>query len=137
MSSRAIAESYFRALDAGDVEAALRCFAPGAEFVSPLGPLPFPDGVRAYLQGFDVSFPGARVTITNAVEAGDQVAIEALWVGKQTGPLPLPDGRTLAPTGREARAPFAGLFRVRDGRIVAHRAYWDLAGFLAQLQPAA
>jgi ketosteroid isomerase-like protein len=31
------------------------------------------------------------------------------------------------------RAPFATIFRVRDGKIVAHRGYWDLAGFVAQL----
>jgi steroid delta-isomerase-like uncharacterized protein len=133
MSSRAIAERYFQALDRGDVEGALACFAPAAEFASPMGTLPFPDGARAYLQGFDRSFKGARVEVTNAVESADQVALEAVWIGRHTGPLPLPDGRVLAATGREARAPFVGIFRVRDGKIVAHRAYWDLAGFLAQL----
>ena len=133
MSSRTIAEGYFQAISRGDVEGALSCFAPGAEFASPLGPLPYPEGVRAYLEGFEASFPGARVEISNAVEAGEQVALEALWIGRHTGPLRLPDGQTIPATGREARAPFAGVFRVRDGQIVAHRAYWDLAGFMAQL----
>jgi hypothetical protein len=37
-----------------------------------MGPLPLPDGVRAYLQGFDLSFPGAQVAVTNAIEGDDQ-----------------------------------------------------------------
>ena len=133
MSIRAIAERYFQALNRGDVDGAIACFAPGAQFVSPMGPLPLPDGVRAYLQGFESSFPRARVELTNAIEAGDQVALEAIWRGKHTGPLPLPDGSTIPATNREARAPFVGVFQVRGEKIVAHRAYWDLAGFLAQL----
>jgi ketosteroid isomerase-like protein len=51
MSSRAIAERYFQALDRGDVEGALACFAPGAEFASPMGTLPFPDGGSGQLPG--------------------------------------------------------------------------------------
>ena len=53
MSTTAIAEAYFQALNRGDVDGALACFAPGATFVSPMGPLPLPDGVRAYLNGFE------------------------------------------------------------------------------------
>jgi len=38
-----------------------------------------------------------------------------------------------AVTNRPVRAPFVTIFRVSEGRIVSHRSYWDLAGFLAQL----
>jgi steroid delta-isomerase-like uncharacterized protein len=133
MSIRATAESYFHALNRGDVDGAIACFAPGADFVSPMGPLPLPDGARAYLKAFDQAFPGAQVQVTNAIEGGEQVALEAVWTGKHTGPLQLPDGRTLPATGREVRSAFAAVFGVSGGQIVAHRAYWDLAGFMAQL----
>ena len=133
MSNRVIAEKYFQALSRGDVDGAVACFAPGAEFVSPMGPLPVPEGVRAYLQGFEASFPSAQIDVTNAIEAGDSVALEAIWLGKHTGPLQLPDGRTIPATNREVRAPFAAVFQVRGGAIVRHRAYWDLGGFMAQL----
>jgi ketosteroid isomerase-like protein len=133
MPNREIAERYIEASRRGDVEGALACFAPGAEFVGPMGRLPFPDGVRAYLGGFAASFPGARFEVGNTVEAGDDVAVEGVWVGTHSGPLALPDGTSVPPTGREARGPFAIVFRVRDGRIESHRGYWDLAGFMAQL----
>jgi ketosteroid isomerase-like protein len=133
MSNRAIAEGYFQAISRGDVEGAIQCLAPNAEFIAPVGPLPVPDGVRAYLAGFEESFPGARVEINNSIEAGDQVALEAVWTGRHKGVLQLPDGRSIPPTNREVRAPFVGIFRVRDGKIVAHRGYWDLGSFMAQL----
>src|SRR5256885_9782227 len=84
MSNRAVAETYFQAITRGDIDAAVACFAPNAEFASPMGPAPVPGGVRGMLQGYEDSFPGARFEITNAVEAGDQVAVEGIWIGKHT-----------------------------------------------------
>jgi steroid delta-isomerase-like uncharacterized protein len=133
MSTRAIAESYFQALNRSDVETAIALFAPGATFVSPMGPLPLPDGVRAYLGAFEQSFPRAQVQVTHAIEAGEDVALEATWTGTHLGPLQLPDGRTLPATNRVVSSPFVGIFRVSGGKIVAHRAYWDLGAFMAQL----
>jgi steroid delta-isomerase-like uncharacterized protein len=133
MSNRAIAEGYFSSVSKNDIEGALGVFTKEAQFVAPMGPVPFPDGVRAFLGGYATSFPGHGFEITNVVEAGDQVAVEGVWLGKHTGPMTLPTGKTIPPTGKTVRAPFVTLFTVRDGRIVSHRGYWDMAGFLAQL----
>ena len=133
MSSRSIAEAYFGAVSRGNIDAALAMFTPDAEFVGPMGPLPLPDGVRSYLETFEVSFPGARFEVSNAIEEGDQVVLEGTWAGRHSGRLQLPGGPPLPPTDREVRGPFAIVFEVRDGKIAAHRGYWDLAGFMAQL----
>jgi len=133
MSNRSVAESYFQAVTRRDLEGALATFAPGAEFVEPAGGVPFPDGVRAMLAGYDGAFPGSRFETKLAIESGADVAIEGVWIGRHTGPLRLPDGRSIPPTNKEVRAPFVTMFRVRDGKLVSHRAYWDLAGFMAQL----
>jgi steroid delta-isomerase-like uncharacterized protein len=131
--TREIAERYFRSIEKGDIPAALECLAPGAEFTNPLGALPVPDGVRMMLQGYVSGFPDNRFDVKNVVESGDQVVMEGDWVGTHEGPLPLPDGSAVPATGRSVRAPFVTVFRVREGRIVSHRGYWDLAGFLGQL----
>ena len=131
--TRDIAERYFRCIEKGDIAAALACLAPGAEFTNPLGAMPVPEGVRMMLQGYVVGFPDNRFEVKNVVESGDQVALEGDWVGTHTGPLPLPDGSSVPATGKALRSPFVTIFRVREGRIVSHRGYWDLAGFLAQL----
>jgi steroid delta-isomerase-like uncharacterized protein len=131
--AREVAERYFRCIEKGDVQGALGCLAPGAEFTNPLGALPVPDGVRAMLEGYVSGFPDNRFEVKTALESGDQVALEGDWVGTHRGPLPLPGGQSVPASGRSVRAPFVTMFRVTDGRIVSHRGYWDLAGFLAQL----
>jgi len=135
MSNRSIAESYFQSITRGDIEGALAAFAPGAEFVEPGGGVPFPDGVRAMLGGYHGAFPGSRFEIKLAIESGADLAVEGVWVGNHTGPMQLPDGQKIPPTNREVRAPFVTVFRIRDGKLSAHRAYWDMAGFMAQLAP--
>ena len=37
------------------------------------------------------------------------------------------------PTGRSIDLPFTTVFQARDGKLTAHRAYWDNVGFMAQL----
>jgi steroid delta-isomerase-like uncharacterized protein len=133
MSNRSVAEGYFQAVTRGDVEGALATLAPGAEFVEPSGGVPYPDGVRAMLGGYITAFPGCRFEIKLAIESGADLAIEGVWVGKHTGPMHRPDGQKLPATNKEVRAPFATIFKIRDGKIASHRAYWDMAGFMAQL----
>jgi steroid delta-isomerase-like uncharacterized protein len=131
--TRDVAERYFRSIEKGDVAAALACLAPGAEFTNPLGTMPVPDGVRMMLGGYVTAFPDNRFEVKNALESDDQVALEGDWVGTHKGPLPLPNGQAVPATGKAVRSPFVTMFRVRQGLIVSHRGYWDLAGFLAQL----
>ncbi len=133
MSNKTITEKYFQGITNRDLDAAIACFAPGAEFTSPMGPVPFPHGVRAMLKGYDDSFPGATFEVNNVIEVGDQLAVEGVWIGKHSGPMALPDGRKLAATNRQVRAPFVTIFKVRGGKIASHRGYWDLAGFMAQI----
>src|SRR4051812_45873564 len=103
--SREIAEQYFRAVESGDVNRALATLAPDAEFIAPAGRLP-PEGVRGMLAGFAEAFPGNRFEVKNALESGDQVALEGDWVGSHRGPMSTPDGRTVPPTGKSVRIPF-------------------------------
>jgi steroid delta-isomerase-like uncharacterized protein len=132
MSNKGIIGRYFEAATQ-DADAALACFAPGAEFSGPMGALPFPDGVRAYLGGFKASFPDARFEITRMAEEGDDIAVEGFWVGTHTGPMHLPDGNAIPATNKKVRAPFATVCTVKNGKITSHRGYWDMAGFMAQL----
>ena len=132
MSNKAIVMKYFENATS-DVETALGCFAPGAEFFGPLGAVPVPEGLRQFLGGYKQSFPDSRFDVTSVVETGDQVAVEGFWLGTNTGPLQMPGGPQLPASNRKVRAPFATFLTVRDGKIASHRGYWDLAAFMAQL----
>jgi len=132
MSHKSIAMKYFDNATKNP-EVALACFAGGAEFLSPMGALPVPEGVRGFLDGYKKSFPDSGFEITRIVEQGDQIAVEGFWVGTHTGPMQMPDGTTVPPTNRKVRAPFATFLTIVEGKIKSHRGYWDLAGFMMQL----
>jgi steroid delta-isomerase-like uncharacterized protein len=124
---------YFEALSTGDVEAAVALVAQDADFRTPMGLIPDREAVRAFLAGFDAAFPEASYRIDTVIESTASVAAEGLYAGTHNGPLPLPDGSSLAPTGREVSTPFVTMFRVVRGQIVSHRPYWNVTDFLAQL----
>ena len=124
---------YFEALSSGDVDAAVALVAEDSDFRTPTGPIVGREAIRGYLGGFDQAFPEASYRIDTMVESTATVAAEGLYVATHAGPLPLPDGSRLEPTGRTVTTPFVTMFRVVDGEIVSHRPYWDVTGFLAQL----
>lgn len=133
MSAESVARRYFDLQGEGDVEGAVKLFAPDAKFFGPMGEIPVPDGVRQYLQGFAGSFPGNRFEITNVIAAADEAAVEGYWIGTHTGTLTLPDGTQIPATNKQIRDPFAAFLRMRGEQIVEHRGHWDMAGFMAQL----
>jgi steroid delta-isomerase-like uncharacterized protein len=124
---------FFEALSSGEVQTAVALVAEGSDFRTPLGPLDGREAIERYLDSFDNAFPEASYRIDTMVESTATVAAEGIYVATHAGPLPLPDGSRLEPTGRTVSSPFVTMFRVVDGSIVSHRPYWDVTGFLAQL----
>lgn len=128
-----IVTRYFEALSTGDVEGAVALIANDADFRIPMGPIPDRASIRTFLTGFDAAFPEASYRIDTLLESTASVAAEGIYAGTHNGPLPLPDGSSLAPTGREVSLPFVTMFRIVRGSIVSHRPYWDMRDFLGQL----
>jgi predicted ester cyclase len=56
-----------------------------------------------------------------------------VFVGTHTGPLVLPDGTELPPTGKRVEVKGMELVRVRDGKIVVDNLYYDNLAVAAQL----
>ena len=67
------------------------------------------------------------------VEQGDAFADEWTFVGTHTGPVPLPDGTQLPPTGKRVEIRGMELVQLRDGKIVVNTLYYDNMAVLAQL----
>jgi steroid delta-isomerase-like uncharacterized protein len=134
-TARKIAEAYVAAaLDRGDLEDALRQLRHDVEFASPAARIRGRDELRPYLEGFARAFPDARYTINWAIESGSRVALEGVYSGTHTGALRMPDGSELAATGRQVNVPFVTLFDVKGDKISSHRAYWDVASVMTQLE---
>ena len=74
-------------------------------------------GLREAAQRGSKAMTAQRYEILNAIASGDQVAVEANWIGT----LAVPFGNT--PAGGEMRARFAIFLTFRDGKIVRQHNY--------------
>ncbi len=83
---------------------------------------------KQFLRQDAETFPDNVQTFTQVLVDGDRAAVWATYEGTQTGPMgPFP------PSGEKARFDFAGVFRIRDGRIAEMWLVWDNVTVLSQL----
>ena len=92
-----------------------------------------PDGMRAWLSNWVTAAPGAQAMLEVIYGEGDRVATEHHGIATQTGPMILPDGSTLPPTGRTIDLWFGEFYTLRDSKLTSMRAYYDLATIMRQL----
>jgi predicted ester cyclase len=88
-----------------------------------------------HLQAQLEAFPDSRkLSIKRVYEAGDRAAVVE-WAAtmKNAGPVKLPDGSELPPTGNDVTIEVVTIYDVENGLITSERNYWDNAGLLAQL----
>ena len=79
------------ALNAGDVEAALALYEPGATFVPEPGKaVTGAEAIREVLNGFLALKPRLTVRVTQAVESGDLALVCSRWTLKGTDPNDTP-----------------------------------------------
>jgi len=124
------AQRYYASFAAGEVAGATALFAADCPTVTPAGTMN-PAEHEGFGQAFKAALPDAHMEIDKAVEAGGAVFIAGRFVGTHEADLVTPQG-TLPASGNRLDLPYADYFRVADGRIVEHRAFWDQAGLLAQ-----
>jgi predicted ester cyclase len=92
-------------------------------------------GVEAFLgfsRAFFTAFPDGRLECRLMAVDGDRLLAEGVHIGTHTGPMAGPGGE-VPPTGRRLELPFCDVFEARDGRISAHRVYFDQAVIAEQL----
>jgi ketosteroid isomerase-like protein len=65
--------------------------------------------------------------------SGDWTCVTGTMQGTFTAPMPAPDGRTIAPTGKAFTLPMCTVGRWRDGKMAEEWLYWDNQAFLNQL----
>ena len=66
-------------------------------------------------------------------DEGDTVVEQARYTGTHTGTWRNPNGVEIPATGKTVDFPFAGVFRVTDGKISSIRIYYDQIEVLTQL----
>ncbi|MGE0354142.1 MAG: ester cyclase [Gemmatimonadales bacterium] len=95
---------------------------------TPGPPITSRDGFIELQKAFLQSFPDQKATVQRMVAEGDLVAVLATYTGTQTGPM-----GDLPATGTRVEAPFLGMLRIQDGRIVEMWVEWDNMAMMKQL----
>lgn len=135
-TTRELAERAFDAYNSGDIDAFMAFYADDA-VVSypgiPDGTIRGHDAIRANWSSQRDSFPDSHITSEVLVVEGDTVADEFTYAGTSTGPVTMPDGTTIAPTGRHIEMRGMQLLRLRDGKVVRHDLFMDSAVMMAQM----
>ena len=118
-------------LDAdGDI---LRQYTEDAVLVSPNGTVQGRTAIREHWSQEKAAFPDRTLTVNVVVEQGDTIAAEWTWAGTHTGPLVLPDGTELPPTGKRVEGQGMDLAQLRDGKAAVLHQYWDNMAWARQL----
>ena len=126
--------------NAGDVEGLVSLYAEDATRVAPSGTFRGRAAIREGLSRDKAAFPDHTMTVDACVEQGDTIAAEWTVAGTHTGPLVMPDGTELPPTGKRVELKGMELVQFRDTKVAVHHQYWDnmaVAGQLGVLPEAA
>jgi predicted ester cyclase len=90
------------------------------------------DAVLEGLQGWKAAFPDVRGEVVRIVDAGDTTALDVVWTGTHTGPLPTATG-VLPPTGAAVSTRATMWLRWEDDRVVHQHHHLDMLAMLGQL----
>jgi predicted ester cyclase len=119
------------AWDRNDLGALDQHFAP--DFVSHAtvpGLPPGLAGAKMAHQAAIQSFPDRKVTVEDITGDGELVAVRCRMTGTNEGGLAWAG---IPANGNKVDVEWISLYRLRDGRVVEHRAVMDLMGLMRQL----
>jgi steroid delta-isomerase-like uncharacterized protein len=130
---RSLLERYVERYNAGDLDTIMDLYAEDAVQLMPDGYFEGRGAIRERLARELAAFSDVQWGLSSFVEQDDAFADEWTFVGRHTGPLALPDGSEVPPTGRRVELKGMELVKVRDGKIVVDNLYYDNLAVVVQL----
>lgn len=126
---KAVIRRFHAAFDKGDFEGMRACIAPGlvAYHTGVTGPqdfAAFEQMGRAFMSGFSQS----RNLVEDQVAEGDRVATRVNWTAIHSGTF-----NGIPPSNRPVQMDVYVFDRFENGKIVDHRAVFDVMGLLQQI----
>lgn len=121
-----VARSYFEALSARDLDAAMALWRPdGIEDVTPLRVYRGADEVRGFLTALHGAVPDMDMTVARLTATDAVAAVE--W--RATGTFSGAPFEGIDPTGSHVELRGVDVLQVEEGEIVANTVYYDATGF--------
>jgi steroid delta-isomerase-like uncharacterized protein len=125
-----IAQSYFSAVDARDVDAMVACWAEGGlDRIAPIGELRAPDGVRAFFGELFAAVPDSRLEVLDVVAQDDKVVVR--W--RTTGTFCGEPFQGIEANGSRLTLEGCDMLTIEDGLIRNNDAYYDGTQFARQV----
>ena len=116
-----------------DWEDAASLFATDAVHVDPFGRREGREAIRAWWDERHKAFSDLNIEASLVIEEGDTVVAEWTWRATHTGPMAMPDGTEIPPTGKTLEFPGVDIGEVRDGKFATLRGYFDTTAAMSQL----
>jgi ketosteroid isomerase-like protein len=134
MGAREVMDRMTAAFVEQDFDAVEKLYAADAVAVAPeTGEIQGREAIVDYFRQQWAAFPDGGYEHTAGYEAGNVAIDEGYWTGTNTGPLAMPSGEELPPTGRTLRLRACDIATVDGGMITSHRFYYDQVDFMEQL----
>jgi predicted ester cyclase len=137
MSNAEVIKTAIENLNAGDLEGWLAAFADDmtAWWPSLEKPLANKAEFRRYWESMFKAYPGCQLIENNVIATGEWVVCECRFSATHTGPLETPNG-VIEPTGGPVGGPGIDVYRLRDGKVVTQRGYFDASRLKKQVNEA-
>lgn len=131
---RQLTEDGWNAYYAKDIDALMSAYTDDSEVTLPGMPtIKGRDAIRAVWEMYWAAFPDEHVLSIRHLVDGNTVITEFESEGTHTGPLPMPTGDTLPPTGRTVVFRGAVVQDAVGDKLVKQTFYFDNAAFMQQL----
>jgi hydroxyacylglutathione hydrolase len=125
-----VADTYFAAVAARDIEAMVACWAPGGlERIAPVGEFRAPEGVREFFGELFAAVPDATLEVLDLVTDGDKAVVR--W--RTTGTFCGAPFQGVDPTGARIDLEGMDMLTVENGLIQRNDAYYDGTQFARQI----
>lgn len=132
--AREVMDRLNRAMESKDKETLASSYAADAVAYTPdQGEIRGRDAISSYLFDLWEAMPDVRYNQMGRYESGNVAIDEGIVIGNNTGPLRMPSGETMQPTGKELRIRSCDVATVENGEITSHHFYFDQVEFLSQL----
>ena len=132
--AREVMDRLNRAMESKDKETLASSYAADAVAYTPdQGEIRGRDAITSYLFDLWEAMPDVRYNQMGRYESGNVAIDEGIVIGTNTGPLRMPSGETMQPTGKELRIRSCDVATVDNGEITSHHFYFDQVEFLSQL----
>jgi steroid delta-isomerase-like uncharacterized protein len=132
-NNKELLDRYVELYNAGDLDACMQLYAEDASQRMHDGVFEGIDAIAERLARDLTAFPDAKYVVESFFADGDTFGDEWTFTGTNTGPLRLPDGSEIPPTGRPVEIRGMEYVEVRDSKIVVDNLYYDFLAAVAQL----